>query len=73
MQKYYYTEVIDKFLNDNCYSKASFCRQAGISFNTLTKIYAQDKTVKILTMMKIANFMKVRTIDICNLKLKSEG
>ena len=72
MKKYYNTELIDIYLDENCLSKASFCRQIKISPSTLYRIYKQEKSVRLEVVMLIAAYIKVGTNKLCNIKLKNE-
>lgn len=57
-------EKINKFIQDNCYSKRKFAFKCNISTKLLDKILSGCANVRFTGLMKIANFMNVNLEDL---------
>ena len=71
MEKIFKTEKIENFRKKNKLSKAVFCKNCKIGYTTLTRILRQDRTIKMISLYKIAIYMKVPLKDLYVQKRKS--
>lgn len=59
MKKFINEEIIKKYISTNKLSKTKFCKQCGISVETLSKILTSGICRRLTSLCKISKFMNV--------------
>lgn len=60
------TELIENFIKDNNLSKSKFCEMCKISQSTLNKIMTNNENFRIISLFKIARFLKIQVFEMFN-------